>query len=140
MTDAHPIISRDTLNFTPDNKQCYAYSGVGTATSSVDFDGLDFTTNSEYIKGRVYFSMDNDDVASGEQVGWKIMLADQQLTISRVEASATDILDVALISYVDIIIPPFTNFKAVAFTNASGVNCNFIFTGYAFGMTETGYQ
>jgi len=140
MTSAQPVITRDTLNFTPDNLQCYAYSGVGSVTSSTDFTGIDFTTNSEFIKGRVYFSMDNDDVASGNQIGWKLMMNSQQLTISRVEASATDILDVALIAYFDVIIPPFTNFQAIAFTNASGVNCNFIFTGYAFGMIKTEYQ
>jgi len=134
------IITPNALNFTPDNKQCYAYSGVGTATSATNFTGLDFTTNSEFVKGRVYFSMDNDDVASGEQVGWKIMLADQQITMSRVEASATDILDVTLTSYIDIIIPPFTNLKAVSFTNASGVNCTFVFTGDVYGMKDTGFQ
>ena len=140
MTSSQPIITRDTLNFTPDNKQCYAYSGVGSATGSTDFTGLEFTTNSEYIKGRVYFSIDNDDLASGEQVGWKIMLNDTQMTMSRVEASATDIVESPLAPYYDIVIPPFTKFQAVAFTNASGVNCGFLFTGHAFGMTEVGYQ
>ena len=90
-------------------------------------------TGKQYVKGRVYFSIDNDDLASGEQIGWKLMMNNQQVTMSRVEASATDIIDSALAPYFDIIIPPLTNLQAIAFTNASGVNCSIVFTGRVYG-------
>ena len=126
----------NTLQFTPDNKQCYAYSGVVSPTNAVNAIGIDFTTNSEYIKGRVYFSIDNDDLSSGEQIGWKIMLNNQQITMTRVEASAADIVESALAPYFDVVIPPFTNFKAEAFTNGSSVDSSFVFTGTVHGAIE----
>jgi len=126
----------NTLQFTPDNKQCYAYSGIVSPTSSTNATGLDFTTNSEFIKGRIYFSIDNDDLSSGEQIGWKILLDNTQITMSRVEASASDIVESALAPYFDVIIPPFTNFKAEAFTNGSAVNTTFVFTGTVHGAIE----
>jgi len=140
MTSSQPIVTQNAINFTPDNKRCYAYSGTGTAGTTADFVGLNFETNSEYLVVRIYVLYDADDLASGSQFGYFFEMNGVQVAFTRREASAADIVDSPLPSYLDLIIPPFTAFTATAFSNASGMDVGFQLTGKVYGMTETGYQ
>jgi len=49
VTSSQPVTTPNALNFTPDNKNAYAYSGALTITTGSYATGLEFSTNSEYI-------------------------------------------------------------------------------------------
>jgi len=114
-------------------KWAYAFSGIGQAGTSGDFDALSFTSGSGVIKARIYCSIDNDDLNAGTQVGWKIVLNNIQILVARVEATANDILDARLTPYVDLIIPPLTKVDVVAFSNATNVDTSFLLSGRVYG-------
>ena len=123
-----------TLNYLGD--RCYAYSGIGTATSSVDFDGLDFVTGTNVIVGRVYFSIDDDDIAQGNQYGWKILFNSQQLTTARLEAAVGQAPYYGIMPFYDIVIPPLTHVEVTGFTNNGGVDMCMVFTGRLYGKID----
>jgi len=125
-----------TLQFSPDYKYAYAYSGSVAATSGADATNLDFTTEGEYLKGRFYFSLDEDDLGSGDQVGWMIQFNGITISMARVETVGTDLLYHNILPYIDLIIPPFTNVKGIAFTNTSSIDTFLTFTGEVKGAIQ----
>ena len=136
MTSSQPVATPNALNFTPDNKRCYAYSG-DVAVSASNTTMLEFSTNSEYI------------VATFEYHGTIAQIASNQLAIE-LTLNGVSIIHTYYDATVDhtlwdyppkIIIPPFTDFK-ITLAQASGSDrtMQVTLTGEVFGMTEVGYQ
>ena len=135
MTSSQPVTTPQALNFTPDNKRAYAYSG-STNVDNNETDVLTFSTNSEYIDGHfkpIYFSTSSSDDAS-----FIVKFNDVSVFICTVNSATSDT------PYQDVrlIIPPFTDVSISAYnrtdTSTIAVGCSI--TGLAFGMIETGYQ
>ena len=108
---------------------CYAYSGVGSATSTTEFTGLSFTTGNYYSVCRIYTLYDASDLAANNEFGYRFELNGTTIAFTRREASATDVVDAPLPAYVDIIIPAYTEFAATGFSNTSSVDMSFQLTG-----------
>jgi len=133
MTSSQPVATPNALNFTPDNKHCYAYSGAkdssGTATNY-----LDFITNSEYIDARiqpVYFAQGTNNVS------WLIKFNGVSITYAEVTSGR----DYTPFQELFLIIPPFTHVE-VEVDNLSGgsESVGVVLVGKVYGMTSTGYQ
>jgi hypothetical protein len=133
MSSSQPVTTPNAINFTPDNKHCYAYSGVklvGTSATEV----MTFTTNSEYLVGQVSvfcISDTTDDI--------EFIVKFNDVTI--LETNTTSFKDYAPYTPLPLIIPPFTVVTMEAFNQASGSkNVSMNYTGKAFGMADVGYQ
>lgn len=114
-----------TLQFTPDNKHAYAFSGevsvphTGTKTSTL-FEG---STNSEYLIAEFTFGAE----ATTDNLQWLVYLND----IKVISIVSREPYDFNLSGY-KIVIPPFTTFKVTG-VNDGGVNSR-IFTGSLFAQ------
>ena len=137
MTSSQPVVTQNAINFTPDNLHCYAYTGiVGAGGSGTYAEHLNFDTNSEYIKARVMIQYGEP---ASDNLEWQILFNNIVVANSNSQVTSTS---KTFPDFVDLIIPPFTNF-VWQITNSSGgtardVTCTLI--GEAFGMTDTGYQ
>ena len=137
MTSSQPVTTPNALNFTPDNKRAFAYSGnVEAKTDSQTV--LTFQTNSEYIFGEFTFNgfiqVDNVSIRQGAITINNVIVANQ------ITGDANE----DMIAYVKqkIIIPPFSEVTCAVIAS-SGDSDNFatvLFTGDVYGMTEVGYQ
>ena len=138
MTSSQPIVTPQALNFTPDNKRAYAFSG------SVDVDNnettlLEFNTNSEYIVANIQFNSMNE---LAQECGYRLYLNNQVVTNFLAGNNAPD-YSAKPYNMITIIIPPFTAFKATAQNlddSVSLVKQTCTLAGDAIGMTDTGYQ
>ena len=103
-----------SLQFTPDNKYCWAYSG-DIAVTNLETTALNFGTNSEYIRARFQLSSDS---GSSDNIRSIIYFNDIQVYSAKYQEDNlkpwSDTLDLHLI------IPPFTNVK-FTLANASSV-------------------
>ena len=107
-----------TLQFTPDNKHAYAYSGNIAIPTSTDTTVLDFTTGSEYIMSNFVWFGDIAYLSSSKVIVYKIQFNDVIVyDNSRLTHSAHSWADQDVIPF---IIPPFTNVKAIIFTDDTG--------------------
>jgi len=133
MTSSQPVITKNAINFTPDNKRCYAYSGAPVLSESY-VDWLNFNTNSEYIVCKILTNADWAGIA-GNTLYINIYFNDELMIYERDTGSSYE----SGAPLFRLIVPPFTNFKlqmkAAAATYASAS-----LTGDVYGMTETGYQ
>jgi len=134
VTGAHPVVTPNAIIFTPDNKSCYAYSGLTSVTDSNAI-LLEFQTNSEYIIAKwqpSYFSSGGTDAYRFTCVLNDIVI--QNLTESNDKDGPYDLQQ--------IIIPPFTKVKITCanVTDSSSNDVGVTFIGKVVGMTETGYQ
>jgi hypothetical protein len=97
-----------TLQFTPDNQNCYAYSGeIQTDGTGVTF--LHFNTNSEYIKAIFQTMATQND---SDVLEWSIVLNGIEIIIYNSEGRGSSDRDHLEPLYV--IIPPFTDVKVIA--------------------------
>jgi len=139
VTSSKPVTNPNAINFTPDNKHAYAYSGrYGANTTPVT--ALDFKTQSEYIVGQFYISVAlNDGAPSSSTTMSQIKF--NGITISNLWAGYGG-ADAESLSLVNLIIPPFTEVTGSLYSdeNQSDRYMTMTFTGKAYGMTETGYQ
>ena len=98
-------ISGNALQFTNDNKFCYAYSGLAqTAGDNTPETRLEFDTNSEYIKADILIFMasgNNDDLY------YQIYFNDVQVAQSYEQTPP----NLGTPNTARCIIPPFTNVK-----------------------------
>tara|TARA_Y100001970_G_scaffold286091_1_gene407412 strand:+ start:459 stop:872 length:414 start_codon:yes stop_codon:yes gene_type:complete len=122
----------NTLQFTPDNKHCYAYSGgFGSTTSSQTM--LDFTTNSEYIVGKLITSgAIGFDTPGGLKSAFKVSLNNTPIAFTLVD-NQTD--HSASVTKLNLILPPFSTLKVEVDsddTNA-GAKSTALFTGKVKG-------
>jgi hypothetical protein len=103
-----------TLQFTPDNKHAYAFSGevsvphTGTKTATL----IEGATNSEYLIADFVFGAE----ATTDNLAWLVYLND----IKVISVVSREPYDFNLSGY-EIIIPPFTTFKITGL-NDGGVN------------------
>ena len=140
MTSSQPVTTPNALNFTPDNKHCYAYSGELNTTSSAQT-ALEFSTNSEYIVFDAYFTgpIKFSDPNTGREANWQVSLNDQVIGLVRCDSSESDVKNAG---YLRFIVPPFSTVKIEVDGNdgaADYKNCALL-TGSAFGMNDVGYQ
>ena len=139
MTSSQPVITPNALNFTPDNKQCYAYSGEVTLGASANKNYLEFNTNSEYVIGYV-IPHGSPDGAWSSDFSLYIYFNDVIIYSNRFlnNSNAYNQGNAGI----RIIVPPFTNVKLNLKNEESGttVQMGIVFTGEAVGMTDTGYQ
>jgi len=99
------------LQFTDDNKLCYAYSGTKDSSGSAT-NYLDFTTNSEYIDAKiqpVYFAQGTNNVS------WLIKFNGVSISYAEVTSGR----DYTPFQELLLIIPPFTHVE-VEVDNLSG--------------------
>tara|TARA_R110000751_G_C13396404_1_gene437117 strand:+ start:40 stop:447 length:408 start_codon:yes stop_codon:yes gene_type:complete len=135
MTSSQPIATPNALNFTPDNKRCYTYSGgvnVGAGTTDTL---LTFETNSEYIVARFQFTIH----AKNQSDNSTFILSLNDTVIFYAEKEDTE--SAGMDSPLEIIIPPFTAVKITgAITGSGDIDHAVVMWGDVYGMTETGFQ
>jgi len=140
MTNSQPIVTPNAINFTPDNKRCYAYSGIYTS-STTESDKLTFSTNSEYLVGRLQLNMPVDDDAPQTATISACNIKFNGVSVGIISGSSTDAGTNRSVSQ-ELIIPPFTD--VVCSVDSSGNEADrygsLLFTGEAYGMTDTGFQ
>jgi len=133
------IITPNALNFTPDNKRCYAYSGVQDygGVQHQEYTILDVDTNSEYINAKFQYGFSeyqSDDTISIIKLN-DIIVFENYFNDTRMAYNYG-------MSPILLVIPPFTNVKVIFINKATAsayeVTAHII--GEAFGMTETGFQ
>jgi len=94
-----------SLQFTPDNKYAYAYSGQNDLVDNNETTMLEFKTDSEYIEGTVQFNMVQD---TADDMFYRIRINDVvvmgYLTIGAQQGTDAN-------NVIPIIIPPFSNVK-----------------------------
>ena len=135
MTSSQPIATPNALNFTPDNKGCYAFSGLMSIDDN-ETTMINCQTNSEYIKAKVQFNYPTSD---GDNFIYRVYFNDIVVQAYVIDHSA---LYGYQNSVIYLIIPPFTAVKLTADNQGSNTPraqiCSI--TGEAIGMTETGFQ
>jgi len=139
MTSSQPIITPDTLNFTPDNLRCYSYGGpysLKTSEQTVMY----FSTNSETLVGWLFVS---GGVIPGSSLGG---ITTFEIKINGVTTiwlkTETAQEDSPLNTKVKLILPPFSTIEVITDSDATNaaIFTTTAFTGKAYGMIETGYQ
>ena len=132
MTSGNPV-TQNAINFTPDNKRAFAYSGVVSVTNA-KVNLIEFDTNTEYLASEVYIfngSGSGDDIEYTIEFNDVIVMKIYYLNTIRLEIFKTKI-----------IVPPFTNVKITGDNIQSSTGRDHTAHVYAkaVGMTETGYQ
>ena len=107
---------------------CYAYN-AGNVPAGQDFTALDFTTGNYYSVCRIYVLYDASDVAANNEFGYRFEMNGSTIAFTRRKASANDIVDAPFPPYVDIIIPAYTEFTVIGFSNNNSVDMSFQLTG-----------
>jgi len=141
MTSSQPIVTRNALNFTPDNLRCYAYSGTLNVTAET-VTALNFTTETAYIVGSFSFLLDTTNLTAGQEVGYSVKINNTQIAIAKGGEPAGSGLNTVSTPYaLTLIIPPFSAVVvSLISTDSDPIPMGITFTGEAYGMTETGYQ
>jgi len=136
MTSSQPVITPNALNFTPDNKRCYAYSGKVTVNNNLN-NLIEFDTNSEYLKIEIQYFKDS---VTSENYEYGVKLNDVEIVLGEFTNPLEDNPNIP--NPIRLIIPPFTNVKCTLqnISDSSGRNWTVTLIGEATGMTETGYQ
>jgi len=145
MSGSYPGIGQ--LNYTPDNKWCYYYSGEFTASSNLILVG-EFETRSEYIVGEVRLAgmTDMGSPASGAIVCLRVAFgnaetsninSNPQLVVANLKTDGNS-EDMPFSDTARIVIPPFTNVQF--FRDGDSTSASFdgtvSFTGQVFGSIE----
>jgi len=140
VTSSQPVTTPNAINFTPDNKRCYVYSGLVQAGTSATAQ-LSFQTNSEYILGTITV-IGNIKMASPADGGtsiYQIYFNDIEVLRIKVDNKEEDMPGTLT---APLLIPPFTEVSVTCtseYGSASYLTSASI-VGDAYGMTETGYQ
>jgi len=139
MTSSLPVTTPNALLFTPDNKRCYAYSGVQDygGVQHQEYTVNEFDTNSEYINAK--FQWGFSEYQSDDSIS---IIKFNDVIVHENYFNDTRMAFNYGMAPVRLIIPPFTNVKVIfinkATANAYEVTACMI--GDCYGMTETGYQ
>lgn len=136
MTSSQPVVTPNAINFTPDNKEAYAFSGIIAVTNSATT-LLEFNTNSEYIKGTIQVLQ---GTTSNEDFQYDVYFND--VVIARWHCLQVTDKETNIPNAYDVTIPPFTKVTITGLntSSATGRNHSVTLTGKAIGMTEVGYQ
>jgi len=138
MTTSQPVTTPNALNFTPDNKHAYAYSGVVSVTgaSSAGTKLMDIETNSEYIMATLQAYSDN---RSSAQMYFEVKF--NNVLVLEIEFDQDGGVNAIMDGTMKLLIPPFTNVKVYGgFESGTNKNYTVSLIGKAYGMTDTGYQ
>ena len=121
-----------TLQFTPDNKLAYGFSGLFEFDNSGFKAGLDFTTESEYLIGRVYWGYPED---SSDNIQSQIYLNDVKVYAQFHSYTGHDYQSAPM--FLDIVIPPFTNCKVGAINgDGNQRDCLVTFNAKVYGAIQ----
>jgi len=140
MTSSQPVVTPNALIFTPDNKNCFGYSG------SVDVDNslttlLSFETQSEYILATIqnFYAGVSTGSQPNPNVQFQTKFNNKVITSYVTFDSATDN---AVKNQIKLVIPPFTEviLTGINAETSATIQLLCIVTGEAFGMVNTGYQ
>ena len=141
MTSSQPVVTPQAINFTPDNKQAYAYSGLISTDAGNYVNAIQFDTNSEYIDAHLEMYVDDTTpIGQNDAYGFRILFND--VTIARMEMDDRSTPRTRQNhNNINFLIPPFTNVKIELYGESTETNfATFMLKGEAIGMTETGYQ
>jgi hypothetical protein len=120
-----------TLQFSPDNKYAYAYSGSQVPNSTDETTLMEFKTESEYLVGVGAFDYDNEE---NMRIRWRIYFND---VIVAYPTSRFQDTDVNPVNVLELIIPPFTTVKFTAQESSATTDELFArFTGKVKGAVE----
>jgi len=138
LTNSQPVISPDSLFFTPDNKRFYAYSGIHVFSNS-EKTVLEFNTQSEYLRAETQYAIMDDGLTINEDDSYIKFYFNDTVVFAQVDSGDPDRVQNA---WPILIIPPFTNVKVAVknVTDASNLAVFVCLTGEAYGMTKTDYQ
>jgi hypothetical protein len=139
MTSSQPAVTPNALNFTPDNKHCYFYSGdIATSGSSARL--ADFSTNSEYVYVKSLKMQLTDQTVSGVNYEFTVKFNGVTVLIEfltnpyagRQPADSDNFY---------LIIPPFTNVTIDFLASSGDKTACVTLAGEVYGMPDTdGYQ
>jgi len=140
MTSSQPVITPQALNFTPDNKHCYAYNTAPASETASNI--LEFITTSYTVVGEIQLNANvkASDPAAGAIATLAVSFNDTIIFV--LKATSSDALTPASAKS-SIIIPPFTKVIASIDTNSNTATYigSVVLTGKVYGMPETdGYQ
>jgi len=136
VTSSQPVVTQNAINFTPDNKHCYAYSGE-VSVSNTELFLLDFQTNTEYIVCQVQLG---SAIRQAENYEFRIYFNNVVIFYHTFENQGSEFVTIP--NAMPLIIPPFTAVK-MSLDNITDTDSRIWtvgLTGRAYGMTETGYQ
>ena len=120
----------NTLQFTPDNKRAYAYSGeLSTSGTGVTF--LNFDTNSEYLEAIIQTGNTQND---SDVIEWSYVLNNVEVVIYNSEGRGSSDRDHLEPFY--LIIPPFTNVKVIGKSINGGNKAGFATFTAKVGMPQ----
>lgn len=136
MSSSQPVVTPNALNFTPDNKHCYAYSGKVTVNNNLN-NMIEFDTNSEYLKIEIQYFKDS---VTSENYEYGVQFNDQEIVLGEFTSPLEDNPNIP--NPIVLIVPPFTNVKCTLqnISDSSGRNWTLTLTGKVFGMADVGYQ
>ena len=120
---ASQTITGPDLQYTQDNKHCFAYSGNQTLAGGVFLKQLDFNTNSEYVLGA--FTWGTDETSSTRDVYIKILFNEIIVFTSRWDTSNQYPIKATPLP---LVIPPFTHVECYQKNDGNTLGC-FILTG-----------
>jgi len=128
-----------SLQFTPDNKHAYIYSGTVSVPTTTDTTLLSFKTESEYLVAVIDYGMDDHAMTVNTQWQHWITLNDQ-IVMVRAEEWFTDEgrkNSATLVIPFRLIIPPFTEVKFIAnHTDGNSINSYGVITAKVKGAIE----
>jgi len=123
-----------TLNFSPDNKFCYGYSGQKTTDGGVwsaNTELLNFTTGSEYIIGTFII---HTDLITGYNLFIAIQFND--VTVLNMKTDGVPPYGMELLNNAKLIIPPFTKVEFLFGTQGVTTTATGILSGVVHGAIE----
>jgi len=126
-----------SLQFSPDNKYAYAYSGnIPATTALVEY--LTFNNNSEYIIGTFQFNGCVNDAAAAEGDISVCIIKLDGVDISTLKVDTEDSYNGLTTVTQDLIIPPFSLIQCSVISRFGVTNCNgsLTFTGKVSGAIE----
>jgi len=105
---ASQTITGQGLQFTQDNRRCYAYNTVDS--NQIAQTVLEFTTGSGYILFEAYFTGPTkfDDPNTGREANWQISLNGVVIATAHTDTSESEIVQQGQLKF---IAPPFTTVK-----------------------------
>jgi len=141
MTSSQPVVTPNALNFTPDNKHVWWYTGlVAGASTGTNISLGSINTNSEYIVGTVQAlgPIETGDSTNGSRTKLEVYFNDVLVLLLFNDYDTGNMMQSAV---ADLIIPPFTKVE-LKYNDSAGSTYLYgaSIVGKAYGMTDTGYQ
>jgi hypothetical protein len=126
----------NSLQFTPDNKKCFAYGGTISAATGSLTTYLEFTTASEYIEGELQLNSALRILSSEVKQSFGQISFNDEIIALLTTGNEAD--DAPFFSQCKLIIPPFTKVtvKLASDVNQPDTLQTATFTGNVYGSIE----